>query len=228
LPLIISFVFLIWTLTFYFFGRISNFNQISHFQEQLNKANIELESTAELVLYKESVIDRIRKQVGSREYLEYIIKRDCHLRNPDYLSKLPDEIFFTIIDEIEKNELPYTVFFRLIDFESGFQYITNSSSGAYGYCQLLPSTFTIGCKYLNLKDNSKVNNIKIGAWLVKYGFDRWKSKGMSDEEAWFNSLVNYSGGSHELAKKEMMYFKDNLFESRDVILNTSKNQPKYK
>lgn len=218
IPLMLTTMFIIWTITFFSFGRNSNFNKVKQLQKELAKTNVELESSAKLIHYKESVIENIRFQFGSRQYYEYIIKRDCHLRNPDALSKLPDDVFFTIIDEIEKNKLPYTVFFRLIDFESGFTYITNSSSGAYGYCQLLPSTFVIGAKHLNLKDNTPINNIKIGSWVLKYGYDRWKSKGLSDKDAWFNSLVDYSGGSRDLAQKEMMYYKDNLFEAKDTVV----------
>jgi hypothetical protein len=218
LPLLFTTLFIIWTITFFSFGRNSNFNKVKQLQTELSKTNIELESSAKLIHYKQSVIENIRFQVGSREYYEYIIKKDCHLRNPDNLSKLPDEIFFTMIDEIEKNKIPYTIFFRLIDFESGFTYITNPSSGAYGYCQILPSTFVIGCKHLNLKENSPINNIKIGVWVLKYGFNRWKAKGLSDEESWFNSLVDYSGGSRDLAQKEMMYYKDNLFEAKDTVV----------
>jgi hypothetical protein len=218
LPLLLTTLFIIWTITFFSFGRNSNFNKVKQLQTELSKTNIELESSAKLIHYKQSVIENIRFQVGSREYYEYIIKKDCHLRNPDNLSKLSDEIFFTMIEEIEKNKIPYTIFFRLIDFESGFTYLTNPSSGAYGYCQILPSTFIIGCKHLNLKENSPINNIKIGVWVLKYGFNRWKDKGLSDKEAWFNSLVDYSGGSRDLAQKEMMYYKDNLFEAKDTVV----------
>lgn len=217
IPLILTTIFVVWTIIFFSFGKFSNFEKVRTLQTELSKTNLELESSAKLIHYKQSVIENIRLQVRSREYYEYIIKRDCHLRNSDALSKLSDDVFFTIIDEIEKNKLPYTVFFRLIDFESGFTYITNSSSGAYGYCQLLPSTFVIGAKHLNLKDNSPINNIKIGSWVLRYGYDRWKSKGLSDKDAWFNSLVDYSGGSRDLAQKEMMYYKDNLFESKNYI-----------
>lgn len=222
IPLILTTIFIIWTITFFSFGRSSNFEKVRKLQTELKKTNIELESSAELILYKESVIKKIRHQVASRQFLEFIIKRDCHLRNPDALSKLPDDVFFTIIDEIEKNKIPYTVFFRLIDFESGFTYITNPSSGAFGYCQLLPSTFVIGSKQLNLKDNTPINNIKIGSWVLKFGYDRWKSKGLEHQQAWFNSLVDYSGGSHDLAQREMMYFKEDLFESKNLVLEYSK------
>lgn len=201
----------------YKLGEQSSQERIAKLEKILEITQNKLDSKKIKISEQQSTIERIRKQIGSRKYLEYIIKRDCHLRNPDYLSKLPDEIFFTIIDEIEKNKLPYTVFFRVIDFESGFQYLTNPSSGAFGYCQLLPSTFRLGSKILNLKENTPVNNVKIGAWVLKSGFDRWKKRGLNDRDAWFNSLVNYCGGSHSLAEKEMMYFKDDLFEIKQIV-----------
>jgi soluble lytic murein transglycosylase-like protein len=130
------------------------------------------------------------------------------LRNPQNLSKLSDKVFYTIIEEIEKHKIPYTIFFRLIDFESGFTFITNVSSGAFGYCQVMPSTWNIFCKSLKLTVHDEIGNIKMGAHILKLAYDSYKRRGLDEETSWFRALVDYSGGSQDLAKKEMMYYKN--------------------
>jgi hypothetical protein len=184
--------------------------QIEKLESKLEVAKDTIQNLEKGIQNKEVVLAGLIEQTSSRDYLEFVIKRDCHLRNPQNLSKLSDEVFFTIIEEIEKYKIPYTVFFRLIDFESGFTFITNTSSGAFGYCQVLPSTFTIFAQKIGLKEHNEVNNIKIGASVLKWAFDSHKRAGHDDKTAWFKALVNYSGGSEELAMKEMQYYKDDF------------------
>lgn len=182
--------------------------QIEKLESKLQVAEDTIQGLEKGIQQKEVVLAKWIEKTSSREYLEFIIKRDCHLRNPDNLSKLSDKVFFTIIEEIEKHKLPYTVFFRLIDFESGFTFTSNTSSGAFGYCQVMPSTWNIFSKNLNLQVHDEVNNIKVGAYILKMGYDRYKSRGLDDKTSWFRSLVDYSGGSVDLANKEMMYYKE--------------------
>ena len=211
-------IFVIWNITLFNFGKLSNLKQVKNLESKLSKTTSTLESTYNLLNHKNNTIDRLRKQTQTRQYLEYIIKRDCYLRCPDVLSKLPDDVFFTMIEEIERYQIPYTIFFRVVDLESGFQFITNPSSGAYGYCQVMPSTFNYVSKILNLKEHTPVNNIKVGAFVLIDGFRRHKKRGLSDKDAWFYSLVNYCGGSHEIAKKEMMYYKEGLLDTKSILI----------
>jgi hypothetical protein len=211
-------LFVIWNITLFNFGKLSNLKHVEKLESELSKTTSTLESTYRLLNHKIATIDNIRKQTQTRQYLEYIIKRDCHLKCPDALSKLPDNVFFTMIEEIEKYQIPYTIFFRVVDLESGFQFVTNTSSGAYGYCQVMPSTFNYVSKILNLKEHTPVNNIKVGAYVLIDGFKRHKARGLNDKDAWFNSLVNYCGGSHEIAKKEMMYYKEGLLDTKSILI----------
>ena len=63
-----------------------------------------------------------------------------------------------------------------------------------------------------------VNNVKVGAYVLKDGFKRHKARGLDDKDAWFHSLVNYCGGSHEIAKKEMMYYKEGLLDTKSILI----------
>lgn len=206
-----------WTCGFFYLGRLSNFQEVTNLENRLSKTTYQLEATYNILSFKESTIERLRKEVGSREYLEWIIGKDCHLRNFSNLQKLSDEIFYTMIDEIEKSNIPYTIFFRVVDRESGFTFIENRSSGAFGYCQVLPSTFRIAQREIGVKEHNEINNIIVGAWVLKEGYLRHKRKGLDDEKAWYHSLVDYSGGSHELAKEEMKYYKKGVNQRSNII-----------
>lgn len=219
----IIFIFTIWTITLFSFGRLSNFEKVKTLESKLSKTTSALESTYKIINQKESTIDRLRNQVGSREYLEYIIKRDCHLRYFNNLTKLPDEIFFTIVEEIENYQIPYTIFFRVIDRESGFQFISNTAgSGAFGYCQVMPSTFKYASKRLRLKEHNQINNIKVGAWVLRQAYDKYRREGFDEKSAWYRSLIDYSGGNVDLAADEMQYYKTGLGNSKSIILQIDK------
>jgi len=215
--LISSLFFLFWTTGMFKLGKISGFYesdvQIVELKDSLDKQNDILYQTNELMYLKDSTISQLRDKMNSRAYYEEVIKRDCHLRHPDNLSKLPDKVFFTIIDEIERYQIPYTIFFRVIDHESGFKFIANAQgSGAFGYCQVIPSTFRSVSRKLGFTEHNEVNNIKAGAYVLRSNFDIYRRKGLSVRESWFHALVAYSGGNHDLAQSEMMYYVEKDFK----------------
>lgn len=193
--------------------------QIEKLESKLEIAKDTIQNLEKGIEHKEVVLANLIEKTSSREYLEFVIKRDCHLRNPQNLSKLSDKVFYTIVEEIEKYKIPYTVFYRLIDFESGFTFATNVSSGAFGYCQVMPSTWNVLCKSLKLTVHDEINNIKMGAYILKIGYDRYKKQGLDDKNAWTRSLVDYSGGSADLATKEMLYYKEGSILKKEKELN---------
>jgi hypothetical protein len=207
-----SLLFLIYNISIIFITySVSHEEKVTQIEKLESKLQIAKDTIQDLergIEQKEVVLANWIEKTSSRDYLEFVIKRDCHLRNPQNLSKLSDKIFYTIIEEIERYKLPYTVFYRLIDFESGFTFMTNKSSGAFGYCQVMPSTWNIFSKNLKLEVHDEINNIKMGAYILKIGYDRYKKRGLDDQTSWLRSLVDYSGGSLELAKKEMLYYKE--------------------
>ncbi len=217
-------IFFLWTISLFFFGRLSAFEKVKNLESKLTKTTSALESSYKLINLKEITIDNLRIQTRSREYLQFVIKRDCQLRHYGALTKLPDDVFFTIIDEIEKYKIPYTIFFRLIDRESGFQFISNNQgSGAFGYCQVMPSTFKYASKKLKLKEHNQINNIKTGAWVLKQGFDKYKKEGFDVKSAWYRSLIDYSGGNVDLAAEEMKFYKEGLNKTKSILLDLGKD-----
>jgi len=205
-------LFILWTSGFFSIGRwlsyIEKKKEISTLQYKLNEKDNILYYTNDLLCRKDSTISQLRTQMGSREYLHYVIKRDCHIVHYDQLTKLSDEVFFTMIDECEKYQIPYTIFFRVIDHESGFQFIPNNQgSGAFGYCQVMPLTFQIVSRKLGLSSHNEVNNIKTGAYVLHNNYNFYRSKGFSDKDSWLKALTDYSGGDSILALNEIKYYQ---------------------
>jgi hypothetical protein len=215
LILIIGMLFIFWTTGFFSIGRWLSFTEkkeaIYSLEYRLDKANDILYYTNNMLCRKDSTISQLRETMDSRDYLQFIVKRDCNLKNYDNLTKLSDEVFFTMIDEIEKYQIPYTIFFRVVDHESGFKFIPNSQgSGAMGYCQVMPLTFQTVSKRLGFKVHNEVNNIKTGAYVMKNNYDGYKKKGLDNKTAWHKALTDYSGGDSELASSEIKYYKTDL------------------
>ena len=203
-------LFILSTSGFFSIGRWISYTEkkekITYLESKLYKTNDILYYTNSLLHRKDSTISQLREKMGSRDYLQYVIKRDCNLKHYNDLEKLSDKVFFTIIDEIERYKIPYTIFFRVIDHESGFQFIQNSQgSGAFGYCQIIPITFQTISKKLGLTEHNEVNNIKTGAYLLYDGYNRYRVKGFGTKESWYRSLVDYAGGDTELATTEIQY-----------------------
>lgn len=207
--------FIFWTTGLFSIGRWLSFSdkseKIYSLESKLEEINNILYNSNFLLNRKDSTISQLRDQMGSREYLQFIIKRDCNLQHYQSLTKLTDEVFFTMIDEVEKYKIPYTIFFRVVDHESGFQFIANSAgSGAFGYCQIMPSTFNSVAKKLGFKEHNQLTNIKVGAFLLRDAYDRYHKQGYDVKTSWFKSLVDYSGGDISLAENEMRYFKTEI------------------
>lgn len=207
--------FILWTTGLLSLGIFLSFHEktdkINQLEYKLDKQNDLLFYSNRIMLRKNLTINQLRKEMDSREYLQYIIQRDCHLQHYTHLTKLSDDVFFTIIDEVEKYQIPFTIFFRVIDHESGFQFIPNSTgSGALGYCQVMPLTFKSVAERLGFKKHDHITNIKTGAFVLRENFDIFHKKGFNVKESWFKALIAYSGGDTALAESEMKYFKTSL------------------
>jgi hypothetical protein len=137
------------------------------------------------------------------DYLHKNLLRECHFIHEDNFRNIDPEIFSLMIDECDKYDLPYTIFFSLVDKESGFRFISNSEgSGAIGYMQLMPKTFSKNARRLGLEKHTPENNIKVGAYHLNDLFKRWKRKYKSDEMAWNWTIAQYTVGLGGLQVKD--------------------------
>lgn len=187
-------IFILWTSGFFTFGKLMSIP----------------EKTYKYIFVKrieEKIIEK-KPDPNIRKFIQTLVIKDCEIEHPKEFRSLSDPIFYLIIDEINKNSIPYTIFFKVIDHESGFQFIPNSKgSGALGYCQIMPATYNRFRKSAGLSAHNEISNIKMGAFLLKERYNFHKSYGCKDEKAWFLSLKDYAGGKDSMAREIIRIYK---------------------
>lgn len=120
---------------------------------------------------------------------------ECNFIHKGNFRNIDRHIFSLMVSECNKYDLPYSLFLSVVDRESGFRFIPNSEgSGAMGYMQLMPETFSSNAKKLNIKKHTPENNIKVGAYHLHDLFSFWKRRYVDDETAWTWALAQYAVG----------------------------------
>jgi hypothetical protein len=188
-------VILFWSTSFFTFGRLTS---------ETEKKVVVVERTIKINDYLKNVdFTSLRSE---RRFIEYLTYSKFKIGNYDNLQKLPDEIFFTIISEINQRKIPPSIFFRLIDQESAFTYVTNKNSKTEGYCQVHPQTKISILNIIGTTNHERIDNIRIASYHLKSQYDKYRSEGFEERESWIKSLVDYNGGSISLAKSNMLHF----------------------
>jgi len=188
-------VFVLWTSGFFTFGKLMSIP----------------EKTYEYVFVRtveEKIVEK-GPDPNVRKFIQSLIIKDCNIEHKSELQRLPDPIFYLMIDQVNKHSIPYTIFFKVVDHESGFQFISNSEgSGAMGYCQIMPATFKQFKRAAGLSSHTPDSNIKMGAFLLKERYNYHKSMGKGDDLSWFLSLKDYAGGKDSMAREILKIYKN--------------------
>jgi hypothetical protein len=194
--LIVLSIFFAWTTSFFTFGRLTSGKET-------------------IVVEKKTYINNYLKGIDFKEFqskrkaTEYAIFTKCKIQNYKNLHKLPDEVFFTMLMEIERNNIPFSIFIRMMDQESSFLFIKNKNSGANGYCQIMPNTKKIILKKIGSTQHEQIDNIRIAAYHLRSQYEVYKNNGLSEKDSWLNSLIDYNGGDLSLAQGIMkVYHKE--------------------
>ena len=131
-----------------------------------------------------------------RSYYQHQILNECQFLHCDNFVNLNPDIFELMINQCDKYDIPYSIFFSVVDRESGFRFIRNSEgSSAMGYMQMMPTTFRYCASKIGLKGgHTPENNIKAGAYHLWDLHHDWSQKFSDDEEAWRWALAQYATG----------------------------------
>jgi hypothetical protein len=188
---------MLWSCTLFAFGRLSS-------------------SEKTIVVEKKTFINNHLKGVdfkslnGERKFIEYLAHTKFKIENYKNLQKLPDEVFFTIVSEIEGNKIPASLFFRLLDQESGFRDIVNYSSGVRGIPQINSDTRIRILKIIGSTNHRIIDDIRVCSYHLKSQYETHRNNGNGEKKSWILSLIDYNGGSHTLAKENMKFYHMNL------------------
>jgi hypothetical protein len=160
------------------------------------------------ILYRDSTIDALSVELRSRNYLQYKVIQESKIEHISNLKSVPDSIFFLMVSEADRYKIPYFIFFRVMEKESKFQFIANTEgSSAFGYMQVIKSTFSIYYKKLNLKGgHTQGNNIRVSANLIHSIREFWRTKFKDEKKIWEYTLAEYGCGRSPMQDDNGDYF----------------------
>ena len=148
---------------------------------------VAIKATRQVVGYK---IDRlVFDDEIDHELLKATVYRESGIEVP---KDVPYETLKFMYDRCEEKDIPPSIFFRLVYTESGFDSTVTSHVGATGYCGIMPETFNIWSKRLNLKGKTNKNNVIISTELLRYLNDKFKRFG--ERKSWELTLASYNAG----------------------------------
>jgi hypothetical protein len=179
-------------------------------QRTLTNTNQELLSLSKEVLQVsdenlklKSTVTNYERTLKSRKLYEDVIVDVAKIRCSSNLRNLDDDIFFLMLGECTKYDIPLDIYFRLVDMESGFKFVVNKQSGANGYMQVMPTTFSYMAKKMGIKGpHNEINNVLVGSYLLKKNYDSWQRRGFTETKSWRLALAAYNAGEGKLQIKE--------------------------
>lgn len=120
--------------------------------------------------------------------------------------KIPSTIDIKHLELMETTanyyDIPLRLFLRMIYAESEFKPRATSYKGAFGYLQLMPSTYTRYKDNLFIKHKTPENNIRIGGLILKDLKQQYKS--------WKMALVAYNSGPNGVKNNKYLQFKETV------------------
>lgn len=179
-------------------------------QKELGTKNKKILELNEEVVTSKKSIENLEKEViqykstlSSRNYYENMIIKKAKIRCKNSFQALDDDVFFTMVGQCEKYKIPYEIYFRLIDMESGFKFVENKSSGAYGYMQVMPTTFSYLSNKVGIRGtHDETNNILVGSYLLSKNYNKFTKRGFSEKKSWRLALAAYNAGEGKLQIKK--------------------------
>lgn len=192
----------------FFIGKAVNNEYINKLEDGITYRDSFINKLNENILLRDSTIDALSVELRSRNYLQYKVIQESKIEHISNLKSVPDSIFFLMVSEAEKYKIPYVIFFRVMEKESKFQFIANKEgSGAFGYMQIIPSTFSIYYKKLNLTGgHTQGNNVRVAANLIHSIREFWRNKFKDDRKIWEYTLAEYGCGRQPMMDGNGGYF----------------------
>jgi len=195
----------------FYFGKYTNHNRIVELKQEVINRNLVNHELVKTIQYKNSEISRLSIEMKSRRYLEYKVVDESKIEHIDNLRQVPDSIFFLMVEEADKYDIPYVIFFRIMERESKFKFVANTEgSGAFGYMQVVTSTFSKYYGKLNLENgHTQGNNIRVAACLIDNIRKFWASKFKDERKTWEYTLAEYGCGRAPMQDGNGGYFIPN-------------------
>jgi len=173
-----SSIFLI-TLFYYTRSNINLNKSIIDKNHSIYSLNFDKNRLINIISYKDLIIDSMNDYLKSREYIEFVVKKRSHMDDFNInISRIDDDILFLMVEQANKYKIPYTIYFRLIDRESGFK-CSYMLSRSYNYWkskgksdkeswEFCLSEYNTGRGNMQIKKNGKVSGYFIPNYTRSY------------------------------------------------------------
>lgn len=202
---------------------------LSFLPTKLNTMNLQEDY---LIDRREIYINKLLSNDIRNDILSIIINKTDNT----WLLSIKNDIIFSINDkhliymEKQRNHynIPKEIYYRQIWKESTYNPIAESHVGAFGYMQVLPSTFDWVKDYLKLDINDindPYDNIKCGAFLMRHLKDRIDKRypDYNEYKRWKRTLSSYNAGYgvHNIALRDYKETKDYVKFILDIFKEVS-------
>lgn len=163
---------------FYFQGSFSRDNEVETLLAEIRSIDNELGIKSEMLDGHKYTIDELNDELerikSSRIYMTAIINKEAGVEVPE---RVPNNHLKLMFEQADSNNIPYKVFFRVIEKESRFKWWVTSSAGARGYMQVMPATYASIAKKINLPaEMTPESNIIAGAFYLRKKYNEMFDK----------------------------------------------------
>ena len=158
----------------YFGGSNSRDPEVENLTSEMEMVYTALGLNYQALDWKEKDVKDLKNELylikGSRAYLNAIVEKESGVEIPE---RVEDKHLKLMFAQADTNDIPYKVFFRVIQKESSYKWWVSSSAGAKGYMQVMPKTYKFIAEEINLSDSMTIeSNIKAGSWYLKRMYDK--------------------------------------------------------
>lgn len=192
----------------FIFGRLVSSSQIDDLTYESYRKDSAIFNLYQLTMNKSVKIHDLSTELKSRGFLEFKVIKQSKIEYIENLRAIPDSIFLLMVSEADRYQIPYVIFFRIMERESKFKFVKNSEgSSAMGYMQVIKSTFDSYYNKLNLKNgHTPGNNVRVAASLIHSTHSFWVGRFKSDRTVWEYTLAEYGCGRSPMTKEDGGYF----------------------
>jgi len=126
----------------YFGGSNSRDPEVENLTSEMEMVYTALGLNYQALDWKEKDVKDLKNELylikGSRAYLNAIVEKESGVEIPE---RVEDKHLKLMFAQADTNDIPYKVFFRVIQKESSYKWWVSSSAGAKGYMQVMPKTY---------------------------------------------------------------------------------------
>jgi len=207
---IISFLLVLIGTNFYFYetGKDIRDPEVDKMTQELESIHNELGIKSDLLDNKYHETAEIEKELkkikSSRVYMLAVVKKEADVDIPD---RVNDEHLKLMFTQADSNNIPYAVFFRVLQKESRFKWWVTSSAGAHGYMQMMPATYkSVANDIGQPTEMTSESNIICGAFYLRKKYNEMFNK-IIHKKVYDKYDFNLNENVNNLSEKEFLLYE---------------------